>query len=390
MAPVCRWLVGAWLAALLVLLARPAHADGTAHTVPVAVLTLDSDDAEENADSLTLALRSRIRASQGWSLTETSQSVGMLTAALQCPSKPIPADCEQRIADQIKTDRYIYGFVTRGSQANQVTAEIHLYQKSKPDTVIRESYAENLKDQNDDTLRKIAQRVLDRLGNNAVGTIVVKMGAESGEVIVDGDKRIPLQSGSARLELAPGSHSVEVLVGGRTQKRNVLVNVGKETVVDLSLAASDGVVEDPGQPGRPFPTRKVVGGGMMALGAAGVVVGVLEFVAYKNRQDDGKAAQKDPNHAVQKVPPGKEASDVCGTADLPDNSVICKANSAAKQDSALGWVFTGVGAALLGAGAYVFFTQSSGSSDKPASPRNPKIVPNVGPTYGGLTLSGAF
>ena len=277
MAPVCRWLVGAWLAALLFLLARPARADGTAHTVPVAVLTLDSDDAEENADSLTLALRSRIRASQGWSLTETSQSVGMLTAALRCPNKPIPADCEQRIADQIRTDRYIYGFVTRGPQANQVTAEIHLYQKSKPDTVIRDTYAENLKDQNDDTLRKIAQRVLDRLGNNAVGTIVVKMANENGEVIVDGDKRIPLQSGSARLELAPGSHSVEVLIGGRTQKRNVLVTVGKETVVDLSLAASGGVTEDTSPPGRPFPTRKVVGGGMMALGLTGVVVGILEL-----------------------------------------------------------------------------------------------------------------
>ena len=389
MAPVCRWLVGAWLAALLVLLARPARADGTAHTVPVAVLTLDSDDAEENADSLTLALRSRIRASQGWSLTETSQSVGMLTAALRCPNKPISADCEQRIADQLKIERYIYGFVTKGPQQNLVTAEIHLYQKSKPDTIIRESYAENLKDQNDDTLRKIAQRVLDRLGNNAVGTIVVKMGGESGEVIVDGDKRIPLQSGSARLELAPGSHSVEVLVGGRTQKRNVLVTVGKETVVDLSLAASGGVIEDPAQPGRPFPTRKVVGGGMMGLGTASVIVGILEFVAYKNRQDDGKKAQNDPNPTEPKIPPGKQASDVCGSS-LPDTSPICKANSDAKQDSALGWVFTGVGAALIGAGAYVFFTQPSGGADKPAAQRKTRIVPHFGANGGGFTLSGTF
>src|SRR4051812_45323916 len=74
-----------------------AHADSSAaHTVPVLVLSLDSDDAEEHADALTGALRSRIRASQGWSLVETTQSLGMLTAALRCPAKPLTADCEQR------------------------------------------------------------------------------------------------------------------------------------------------------------------------------------------------------------------------------------------------------------------------------------------------------
>ena len=390
MAHVCRWLACGLLAALFVLLPRAARADGTAHTVPVAVLSLDSEDAEENAESLTAALRSRVRSSQGWSLVESAQSVGLLTAALRCPSKPIPAECEQRIADQLKIERYIYGFVTKGPQQSQVTAEIHLYQRSKSDTIIRESYAENLKDQNDDTLRKIAQRVLDRLGSSAVGTIVVKMGNDNGEVIVDGDKRLPLQNGSARLELAPGSHSVEVLVGGQTQKRNTLVTLGKETVVDLSLAPS-GSFDDPSNPGKPFPTRKVVGGGMMALGAASLVVGVLEFVAWSNRKDDGERLQNEAltNPAADRLPPGQSADDACGNS-LPDSSPICRANHDAKVDSALGWVFTGVGAALVGAGAYVFFTKGAEPADKPRASTMPRLVPHVGRGGGGLLLEGRF
>ncbi|HVH41633.1 MAG TPA: hypothetical protein VM925_04800, partial [Labilithrix sp.] len=276
-----RWFTLALLTLVAVVLSpRLARADqSTAHTVPVAVLALDSDDAEEQAEALTGALRSRVRTSQGWSLIETLQSLGMLTAALRCTTKPLAAECEQRIAEQIKADRYIFGYVTRGPQAGQVTAEVHLYQRSKPDTVIRESYADNLKDQNDDTLRAVAQRVLDRLGGSALGTLVVRLGNENGEIVVDGDKRVPLQKGNARLDLAPGSHSVEVAGGGPSQKRNVLVAVGKETAVDLTLTSPP-----PAPPVQTssFPTRKVVGGGLVAVAVPLVVVSVINFIAWRD------------------------------------------------------------------------------------------------------------
>ena len=159
----------ALIALMTLLVPRLSHADqGGGHTVPVAVLTFDSEDAEDQADAFTGALRSRIRAAQGWSLIETAQSLGMLTAALKCPSRP-PPDCQQRIGEQLKAERYIWGYVAKGPQSGQVTAEIHLYQRGKPDTVIKENYADNLKDQNDDTLRKIAAHVLERLGGQAVG-----------------------------------------------------------------------------------------------------------------------------------------------------------------------------------------------------------------------------
>jgi hypothetical protein len=381
-----------------------AHADSsTAHSAQVAVLAFDSDDAEEQADALTLALRSRIRASQGWSLTETSQSLGMLTAALRCPGKPIPADCEQRIGDQIKSERYIFGYVTKGPQAGQVTAEIHLYQKNKPDTVIRESYADNLKDQNDDTLRKIAQRVLDRLGGTAVGTIVVRMGTESGEVVVDGDKRVPLQNGTARLELGPGGHSVEVVANGQPpQKRNVLVSAGKETIVDFQLAAASNT---PGgdQKGsdKPFPTRKVIGGAMAAVGVGLGVFAITRAVEYFDLKDQfDQGGWGDENKYVngkQLRAEGKELHP-CDTPRVPingDADAGCNLHKDAVATSALAIVTGAAGVALIGVGAYLFFVspsdeKSTTGTGKSKRDSKPNVTPMFGMGTGGISVTGRF
>jgi hypothetical protein len=383
-----RWLALALVVLAVVLAPRGARADqSSAHSVAVAVLAFDSDDAEEHADALTGALRSRIRASQGWSLVETSQSLGMLTAALRCPAKPLTAECEQRIAEQVKSERYIFGYVTKGPQAGQVTAEIHLYQKSKPDTAIRESYADNLKDQNDDTLRRIAQRVLDKLGGSALGTIIVRMGSENGEVIVDGDKHVPLQLGTARLDLAPGSHSVEVVVTGQAaQKRNVLVTAGKETVIDLALATT-GPTEPPNS-SSPFPTRKVLGGGLAAGGVALGVVSVLSALAWNDAIKEGERINEE-NNPQTKLPPGKTPDQACGN-ELKEGEGICKADADANRNGIVS-IATGIGGGLLLiAGAYFLFTDGGGHKPTEKSTGKTRVTPSIGHNSGGLILSGSF
>ncbi len=396
-----RWLVVLLAVLFAVVIGKPrlAHADSsTAHSVSVAVLSFDSDDAEEQADALTGALRSRIRTSQGWSLVETTQSLGMLTAALRCPGKPIPAECEQRIADQIKSERYIFGYLTKGPQSGQVTAEIHLYQKSKPDTVIRESYADNLKDQNDEALRKIALRILERLGGNAVGVIAVRMGSETGEIVVDGDKRVPLQNGTARLELAPGSHSVELAVTGQpAQKRNVLVTAGKETVVDFASAT---VAPEPPKD-KPFPTRKVIGGSLVVIGVAAGVVSVVNLFAYKSDNDkaDEYQAQKTPENPLdRRLPENQNAQDACGNPEFKANAkTICGANDDAKTHSTIAAITGIAGGVALAAGVYLFLTapssdegSSSSAQSKPVKPARPRVTPILGHNSGGLVLSGSF
>ncbi len=381
-----RWIALVPIVLAVLLFVRGARADqSTAHGVPVAVLAIDSDDAEEQAEALTGALRSRVRTSQGWVLVETNQSLGMLTAALRCPTKPMSAECEQRIGEHLKADRYIFGWVTKGPQAGQVTAEVHLYQKNKPDTVQRETFSDNLRDQNDESLRKVAQHVIDAFGGAAVGTVVVRMGSENGEIVIDGDKRVPMQNGLARVDLSPGSHSVEVaLVGQAPQKRNVLVTAGKETTVSLGIGA--GVTAPPPEPERPFPVKKVIGGGLAIAGLVAGTIAVLNFVAYNDANDRGDKIQASTNPQDAKLPAGKSADEACGSA-LDAREAICVANDDANRASTVAWATGGASVLLLGAGAYFLFFDK----DKPApTTAKPRLVPTVGHGGGGLILSGSF
>jgi hypothetical protein len=346
-----------------------------AHTVPVAVLAFDSDDSDEQADAMTGALRSRIRAAQGWSLIETTQSLGMLTAVFKCTSHP-SQECQQKIAEQIKAERYIFGFVAKGPISGQVTAEVHLYQKGKPDTVLKESYAENLKDANDDTLRKIAARIVERLGGTAMGVIVVRSSDQTGEVVVDGEKHVPLDKGTARLELAAGGHSVEVApTGGTSSKRNVIVTAGRDTVVEFTPSAS---VASAAPPGR-SDTRKLIGGASMGAGAVLGTIAVLELVRYFDLQGDGedRAAKLDKNDTNYGSKPCKDYDAQCNKID--------------KDSQLASGLAIGLGAAsavALGVGAYLFFS-NPGSSEKSAG-HTTRVVPSVSASSGSLAVIGSF
>jgi hypothetical protein len=364
---------------LLTVLALPraARADQPgAHTVPVAVLAFDSEDVEEQADAITGSVRSRVRAAQGWSLVETTQSLGMLTAALKCPSRP-PPECQQRIADQIRTERYIWGFVSKGPTQGQVTAEVHLYQKGKPDTVLKESYADNLKDSNDDTLRKIAGRIVERLGGTAVGAVVVRSADQTGEVIIDGEKHVPLDKGVARLEIAAGGHSIEITpTGGAPVKRNVVVAAGRETVVDFTPP----VVEAPVEPSK-SNTRKIIGGVSMGAGAILGGVAVYSLVNWLGLQSDGEERASKVSDRVNPPRPCKEYDAQCASIDKDS-----------KTASVLAWGLGGASVVALGVGAYLFFSEPSSSASAQAAPPKPtaRVVPTVGAGSGGVVVVGSF
>ena len=370
----------------VIALPRQARADQPgAHTVPVAVLALDSDDAEDQADAISGALRSRVRAAQGWSLIETIQSLGMMTAAFKCPAHP-PPECQQKIAEQIKSERYIFGFVARGPTAGQVTAEVHLYQRGKPDTVLKETYADNLKDSNDDTLRKIAARIVERLGGVAIGVIVVKSSDATGEVIVDGEKHVPLAKGTARIELAAGSHSVEVApTGGSSSKRNVLVAAGRETVAEFASAP---IVEPPGPAGKTH-TRKIIGGVTMGASAVLGTIAILELVNYVSLQSKGEAANRAASESLRRNPDASHEGKECRSF-WPACKTI---DGEAKTASGLAIGLGAAAAVGLGVGAFLFFTGDSGGEKLAARAQaRPaiRIVPSVGTRSGGVTLHGAF
>ena len=104
----------AWVVApaLLACSASAWGAEPGPDVLPISVIAVQTADADDQAEALTKALRTAVRATPGWSLGEGDYSLEVLTLSLKCPEPP-DASCQSRIADQIKADRYIWGVIQK-------------------------------------------------------------------------------------------------------------------------------------------------------------------------------------------------------------------------------------------------------------------------------------
>jgi hypothetical protein len=376
----------ALLAALmLVTFARLARAEPPGpRATPVYVLSIWTEDADDTADALTQALRSRVRRAQGWSLLETTQSFETLAIALKCPARPDPP-CLLRIADQIHADRYVWGTMAR-KQSGKVTAEMHLWSRGKRPTDASETYAENLKDAGDGSLRQIASRLFGRLtGGVAGGTLVVHAGSGAGSVTVDGVDQALLDGGVARVDLGGGTHAIGVRVAGfEAPAQEGSVSPGDEE--EMTFTLSPVAPEAPEREGRSsFPTRKVVTYSALVAGGVLVVAGGIEGIAWL---EDSHASKVDR----QSVPPS--VTNVCETEVNGAALDACQRSRNAQRVSALGWVFAGVGGALLGTGIFLMH-DGHGSSHPPQSAAIPvksrmTLLPRVDTRGGAVDLRVTF
>src|SRR5258708_24833570 len=184
----------------LAALARPAHAEPpNAKATPVYVLSIWTDDADDQADALTQSLRTRVRQAQGWSLLETTQSFETLAIALKCPAKPDPP-CLQRIGDQLHADHYMWGTMAKKKGPGEVTADLHLWTRGKGDADASETYSDNLKDASDESLKQVSARLFGRMtGGGAGGTLVVPAGPGGGDVPAAGPRAAARGGGGAGL-----------------------------------------------------------------------------------------------------------------------------------------------------------------------------------------------
>ncbi len=362
-----------FVAALLLVSSRAAAVEPV-RPGPLHILEIDTDTADDQAEALTGALRSRVRSATGWQLIETTQSLSMLTAALRCPQRPDPA-CLQKIADQLKVDRFMWGIMTKNAAQHQVVAEVHLFARGKPDDMVREAYSDNVKDQNDDTLRKIAQRVFERLVGVATGTVNVDAGAAEGNVFVDGAPKGPLDKGRATVQIAAGNHLVEVRGAGAPLSQNVAVVAGASA--DIRLGPPAPVVEDVG-PHTPAPVKKIAGWVLVGVGVVGLVAGAVEFAAWSKV----KSANDDE---LRRTPQGTTCQAAGTCPDFDSN------NAAAKSDSALGGVFVGAGAVALAVGVYLIVTDHPHTeSSAGATTSRLHVLPAFGPHGGRVDLALAF
>jgi hypothetical protein len=332
---------------------RQAHAEPpSARATPVYVLSLWTDDSDDQADALTQALRSRVRQAQGWSLLETPQSFETLAIALKCPAKP-DAPCLQRIGEQLHTDHYVWGTMARKKGPGEVTADVHLWSRGKGDADANESYTDNLKDASDESLRQIASRLFGKLtGGGAAGTLVVHAGSSGGAVLVDGVEKASLEGGVARVDVGGGAHTIVVRVPGfDAGPQQVTVPVGQEQDMSFALAPTPTTPSET-TTRTPFPTRKVVAYSAVIVGAGLLVASGVEAIAWVN---DSNASNNDRKNVPSSV------TDVCAAEVNSSALDACHKSKDALTVSKLGWVFGGVGVALVGTGIVLLATGHDGS-----------------------------
>ena len=350
--------------------------------VTVHVIALDSDDAsEDQADALTAALRQRVRNAPGFQPAESNQSLATLLPALKCPSRPDSA-CLQRIGDQLKTDRFFWGNVVKATIKGQVVAEVHLWTRGKPEQVAKETYSDNLKDQNDDALKRIAGQLFERLTGQATqGTIIVHaIGAQVGTVLVDGKAAQPFDHGQATLLLTSGSHSIDVQAEGMAttaQTVNVVVNATNE--ITFELKASTAAVPPPSGPSH---GKRTVGFIMLGVAGAAIIAGgVLAGLYFGGSDTSTYNKWYDANKT-------KYTGNACSDPQSPQAAALsppCGARSSADMLGTVSWVAFGAGAALATVGVILVMTDSGSKDEARPAAGKLHVLPTVGPNGAGVS-----
>jgi hypothetical protein len=373
--------------ALLLSLAFPRNAAAEARGQAIPVLAIDSEDSDEQADALTNALRSHVRQTPGWTLMETTQSLSMLTAAFQCPQRP-DATCLGRMGDKLKTDQFFWGVMSK-APGHQVTAELHLWSKGKPDKVVRETFSDNLKDANDDNLKRVATSLFSGLLGVATGSIAVHVNADSGAVVVDGVPSGTIAGGRATLTLAAGPHSLEVQSPGfANAKRSIVIDPAAPAQLELTLEAAGA---PPAAPSNPLPVRKIVGWTSIGVGVVLAGIGIGFGVADLNNISSVNSLAQ--NNYQTGLP--KSVQDPChpGVAPTIPSQQACSDVSAEHTDVALEITMLAVGGVAVGVGTYLLLTDHGSSSSPPAEKTglaSVRLLPSVGPGSGSMVVLGQF
>jgi hypothetical protein len=352
-----------------------ALAQAPAKAPPVYVLTPDSNDADEQAEALAVAMRSHVRETAGpESLGETPNSLDSFQQALRCPRTD--TSCLDRIAGQLHTNRIVWGRLTRAG-AGKLTITLHYYVKGRPDHQEQATYSDNLRDANDESLRAVAAALYDQVtGTSTTGTVRVHVaeGAQ-GSVYVDGERRARIERGNAQVTLALGHHTVEVRATGSDPVRQAFdISGGENALFEPRLLPAGTTVADTQGP----PTRKIVGWGAVGLGVVAGVVSGLYAAKYASDASDAKTDRG--NYA---------GSASCGNS-LSASSAACSDRSNGQRDSAIAWSFGGVGGALLVTGAVLLLTGNGSEGKAQASASGFHVAPSFGWNAGGMSLSGTF
>jgi hypothetical protein len=360
--------------------------------LPIHVVSVKTDDVDDQAEALTAALKAEVRKLHGWSLGDGDFSLEVLTLALRCPTPP-DAACEVRIADQIKANRFVWGTVKR-APGKRVAGTLHLWTRDQGQTKVDIAFSDNLTDSHDDALRRVVQDALATLtGGPPKGSVRVSAGTVNGQVFIDGQPSGSIRDGSTTIFVPVGTHKVEVRAPGYAPA------VGEVTVrpnSSVGLSLSPQTEEEARKAGRPLSARRIGGYGALVAGGALAVGGVYSSLRVNSiSKDEGFAVYRsvvdgdvcDAARAGASANPKYQA--VLLAQKAPTDAEITDKCSSASTFQTLQWVFYGLGAVSLGVGAYLLATDKP-SADRPSTAARVRVLPSVWSSSGRLDVHVSF
>ncbi|MDI1481789.1 PEGA domain-containing protein [Polyangium sp. y55x31] len=348
-------------------------------TLPIHIISIQTMDADDQAEALTKALRNAVRATPGWSQGEGDYSLEVLTLSLKCPDPP-DAGCQSRIADQIRADRYVWGKLDKGKGGN-VTGELHFWVRGKGTTDHKIEYSANLTESQDEALRKIASDALNKLTDGPPkGEVKVKAGSVAGQVFVDGQPLGALANGEGTFFVPSGKHNLVVKAPGYADM---------STEITVKPNSPTDVVVAPVPAGDTSPTNWKRIGGFAAIGA-GVAFGAVGIYGTVTVNGVNKDPEYDRNQAFY-----DQQTNICELA--RGNQQVVAGFDKAKVDDLcskgetgqlLQLVFYPLAAVAAGAGVFLIATSGTASKEKPTT--GLMVLPRVDRTGGKLDVGFRF
>ena len=355
--------------------AGPAAPDA----LPVAVVSVKSDDALDQAEALTQALRKAVRSAPGWSLSATNQSLEFLAIELKC-AEPIDAACETRIAEAIKADRFVYAIVQFSDKTGKtVVGTVSFFVRGEGTKHAQLSYSANLTDPNDDALIKVAADAFEAVtGGAPKGTVKIRAGGIAGQLFVDDQPMGALPAEGSSYALPAGEHRIVVKSPGYLDAETT-VKVAPLATVDTSLTMVEAEDDGPG-----IDAKIPLGIALVAVGVAGGGGG-LYGVAETNAVVQDKAFTDERN--LTTPPDGNFCDSPTLTQTFKDQCDRATRGELMQLGGFVGGAVVGtVGLALL-------FTSDLAGSDEAEADAGPsalQITPIVTPGYQGAHLSYSF
>jgi hypothetical protein len=326
-----------------------AHAEAPGPGVlPVQVIAIQSDGADDQAEALTAAIRSRVRAVRGYSLNESDFALEVLTLGFKCGDVP-DESCQTKIGDHIHADRYIWGTVKRSKSQRQVNAELRLWTRGAPNQRTQLTFSDNLTAPGDEALKRLVEEALAKL-------------------LEQPKSATPPPAASAPARAAPFVPPIATASAARPYSPH---------------SASADIPEESSGEG-----RRTTGWAAVGLGSVLLAAGVYSVVrVHAIDTDDRVVAYRQGFHSgvdvCDEARSGVE-SKVSGAATPTEMKDFC---SSATTFQTLQYIFFGIGAVSSAAGIYLL---ASDKSAPPSTTSHLKVSPSIGRSGGRVDLSFTF